>query len=287
MLGRNLSGRPDNKDYLLGRACVFVSELDAVTGLPTCYRPVGNTPNLSLSVDVEELTHRASLCAQFGGAVVDRRLIIQQTLNISMTLEEINHENAAIFVSGTVDNPANPAVAGITVFTLTSTLALNCWYPIFDGAGVRAMGIDKSKVVSNDITGAPVLLVQGAAPTGDYTVDEVSGMVEYHSGGPGTLAGTEPIDLALTADAGAPAVIERVLALTAAQKRFAVKAMVENANNNNEVVEIEFHSVNLVGDGDLAMVGDELAQMGLTGVAEANTALSGSPTLTISKAIGA
>lgn len=286
MLGRNLSGRPDNKDYLLGRACVFVSELDAVTGLPTCYRPVGNTPNLSLSVDVEELTHRASLCAQFGGAVVDRRLIIQQTLNISMTLEEINHENAAIFVSGTVDNPANPAVAGITAFTLTTELALNCWYPIFDSAGIRAMGIDKTLVVSNNITGAPVLLIQGAAPTGDYTVDEVSGMVEYHSGGPdATLAAGSDIDIALTADAGAPATIERVLALTAAQKRFAVKAMVENANNAAEIVEVEFHSVNLVGDGDLAMVGDELAQMGLSGVAEANTALAGSPTLTISKAL--
>ena len=60
--------------------------------------------------------------------------------------------------------------------------------------------------------------------------------------------------------------------------------MVENANNNAEMVEMEFHSVNLVGDGDLAVVGDELAQMGLTGVAEANTALAGSPTLTISKA---
>ena len=284
MLGRNLSGRPDNKDYLLGRACVFVSELDAVTGLPTCYRPVGNTPNLSLSVDVEELTHRASLCAQFGGAVVDRRLIIQQTLNLSMTLEEINHENAAIFVSGTVENPANPAVAGIVAFTLTAELALDCWYPIFDAAGVRAMGLTKTLVISNDITGAPVLLIQGAAPAGDYTVDELSGMVEYHAAGPATLVAGADIDIALTADVGAPATIERVLALTAAQKRFAVKAMVENANNNAEMVEMEFHSVNLVGDGDLAVVGDELAQMGLTGVAEANTALTGSPTLTISKA---
>ena len=285
MLGRNLSGRPDNKDYLLGRACVFVSELDAVTGLPTCYRQVGNTPNLSLSIDVEELTHRASLCAQFGGAVVDRRLIIQQTLSISMTLEEINHENAAIFVSGTVDNPANPAVAGITAYDITTELALDCWYPIFDSAGVRAMGIDKSLVTVNDVTAAPVLLVQGAAPTGDYTVDEVSGLLEFHAGGPATLETGDDIEVVLAADAGAPATIERVLALTAVQKRFAVKAMIENANNANEIVEMEFHSVALVGDGDLAVVGDELAQMGLVGVAEANTALSGSPTLTISKAL--
>lgn len=285
MLGRNLTGRPDSRDYLLGRACVFVSENDTVTGIPTCYRPLGNTPNLTVSVDIEELTHRASLCSQFGGAVVDRRLIIQQTLNLTMTLEELNHENVGIFFQATVDNPANPAVAGIAAYDITDALALNCWYPVFDSAGVRAMGIDATNVTAtDDPAGAATVLTQGEAPTGDYTVDEVSGLLEFHAGGPNTLAGGNTIEIVLAADAGAPAEIERVLALKEPQRRFSVKAMIENANNANEVVEMEFHSVNLIGDGDLGVVGEELAQMNLSGVAEANSALSGTPTLTISKA---
>jgi len=283
MLGFNQTGSPDNRDYLLGRACVFLSELDSTTGLPTCYRPVGNTPNLSVSVDIEELTHRASHCQQFGGAVIDRRLIIQRTLNLSMTLEELNHENVAVFFSAGTSNPANPAVAGIVAYELTDNLALNCWYPIFDSSGVRALGIDSS-LVSVDKQPATAL-TQGAAPTGDYTVDETMGLLEFHSGGPNTLAGGEGIDVTLAADATAPATIETIDALARSQVRYAVKAIVENQNNNDEQVEMEFHSVLLVGDGDLSVVGDELAQMGLTGVAESNSALTGSPTLTIQKAV--
>ncbi len=283
MLGLNTTGRPDSKDYLLGRACVFVSELDATTGLPTCYRPVGNTPNLSVSVDIEELTHRSSHCAQFGGAVIDRRLILQQTLNLSMVLEELNHENVAIFFQGTTANPANPAVAGIAEFELTDNLALDCWYPIFDASGVRALGIDKSLLT---VEVAPTTaLTEGAAPAGDFEVDETMGLLKFQAGGPGTLAGGEVIEVALAADAAAPATIETMNALTASQRRFAVKAVVENANNLDEQVELEFHSVLLVGDGDLGLVSDELAQMTLSGVAESNSSLAGSPTLTIQKAI--
>lgn len=286
MLGLNTTGKPDKTDYLLGRACVFVSELDSTTGLPTCYRPLGNTPAFSVSVDVEELTHRASHCTQFGGAKIDRRLVIQQTLNLSLTLEEINHENVGIYFSATVDNPANPAVAGILQYALTTNLALNCWYPIFVTAtGVRALGLTAGNVVA-DI--GVTTLVQGAAPTGDYEIDATMGMVEFHTGGPNTadvVAGAQ-LDLTLTADAGAPASIERVNALAASQRTFAVKAIVENANNGNEQVEMEFHSVALLGDGDFSPVSDELTQMTLAGVAESNSKLSGSPTLTISKAIG-
>lgn len=283
MLGLNTTGAPDNKDYLLGRACVFLSENDATLGTPTCYRPVGNTPNLSVSVDIEELTHRSSHCQQFGGAVIDRRLIIQQTLNLSMTLEELNHENVAVFFQGTIDNPANPAVAGFAATIFTSALAINCWYAI-DDAGVRALGIDESLLtIREDPTGTPVTLIGGGD---DYEVDETMGMVRFIAGGSSALVGGEELDWALAADVAAPATIERVNALKSSQIRYSVKAVIENANNANEQVELEFHSVLLTGDGDLALVGDELAQMGLTGVAESNSALTGSPTLTISKAVG-
>jgi len=286
MLGLNTTGKPDKTDYLLGRACVFVSELDGATGLPTCYRPLGNTPAFSVSVDVEELTHRASLCTQFGGAQIDRRLVIQQTLNLSLTLEEINHENVGIFFSGTTDNPANPAVAGIAKYALTTNLALNCWYPIFVTAtGVRALGLNQSLVTVEIGVAA---LIEGVAPTGDYELDATMGLLVLHTGGPNSglvIAGAQ-VDVTLAADVAAPASIERVHALAASQRTFAVKAIVENANNGNEQVEMEFHSVALLGDGDFSPVSDELTQMTLTGVAESNSKLSGSPTLTISKAIG-
>lgn len=285
MLGLNTSGRPDARDYLLGRAAVFVSALDSTTSLPDGYRPLGNAPNFSISVDIEELTHRASLTSDFGGSVIDRRIIITQTLNISMTLEELNHENVGLFFSGTTDNPVNPAVAGFAEYNITASLALNTWYPVQSSARLRCLGIDETKLTLNeDPDGTPTLLTLGAAPTGDYTVLETPGLIEFHSGGPATLAGGETIGLELAADPGAPATIERVLALKAAQTRYAVKVIVENASNADELFELEFHSVLLSGDGELGVVGDELAQMNLNGVAEANQQLTGTPTLTISKA---
>lgn len=282
MLGRNQSGQPDSKDYLLGRACVFISELDATTGVATCYRPVGNTPALTVSVDVEELTHRASHCKAFGGAVIDRRLIISQTLNLSMTLEELNHENVGVFFQGTVDAPANPAVAGIGAYNITTTLALNCWYPIIDPAtGIRALDLTKTDLtITEDPAGVPVVLTVDD----DYVVDEAMGLVMFQVG-TAVLAGGEIIEIVLAAKPAAAATIERVNALKASQIRYAVKVLVENANNLDELVEMEFHSVLLTGDGDLGVVSDELAQMNLAGVAEANTDMTGNPTLTISKAV--
>ena len=279
MLGFNRTGRPDAKDYHLGRACISVNELDASTGIGDgCYRPLGNAPNLAVSVDIEELTHRASLCKAAGGAVVDRRLVISQTLNLSMTLEELSHENTAIFLQATTESVVNPAVAGFAAYTISTALAVDtCWYPLASG-GVRLMSVDKSLLTVTDTAG-PTVLTEGS----DYEVDEAGGLIRFISGGANSLAGGETVTVAGAADATAPATIDKVNALADVQKRYAVKALVENANNADELVELEFHSVLLVADGELSLVGDELAQMGLTGVAEANSALAGSPTLTISK----
>lgn len=279
MLGINATGRPKKTDMLLGRACIFLAELDS-SGVPGPYRPVGNVPDLTVSVDTEELTHRSSFCKAFGGAVIDARIVIEQALNVSMTLEEISHDNVAVFFQALTETVANPAVAGIAEYALTTNLGLNVWYPIQTTAGVRVLTFDKSNLTVEDGTTG---LTEGA--TGDYQVDEKSGMIIFYSGGPNTLSGGETINVTLAADGSAKASLERVLALKGPQKRYAIKALVENANNLDELAELEFHSVLLAGDGDFAPIGDELAQMTLSGTAEANQALTGTPTLTISKVI--
>lgn len=283
MLGRNLTGSPDARDYLLGRACVFVSPLDATSGLPGAYRQMGNTPNLAVSVDIEELVHRASLCSDQGGAVIDRRIVIQTTLNLSMTLEELSHDNVAIFLQGTVDSETNPYIAGFGPETVSTSIELERYYPISDSNGVRVFGVDATDLTVEDAAG-PTTLTGGGS---DYTFYSDAGLLIFHAGGANTLAGGEEVQVTVAADATAPATVETLDALSSVQQRYAVKCILENANNNNEKVELEFHSVLLTGDGDLGVIADELAQMSLTGVAEANQQLTGSPTLTISKLVDA
>lgn len=281
MLGFNATGRPDSKDYLLGRACLFLSELDG-SGQPISYRELGNTPNFSTSIDVEELTHRASLCSDSGGAVIDRRLILQRTLNVSFTLEEFSHDNAALQLKATSATPANPAVAGIAAYNITTNAALGNWYPIQSSGGIRAMGIQKANLtVTRDPGGTPEVLTEGT----DYLVAEKSGMLFWIVGG--AVGAGDTIEVALAADAGAPATIEQLFALKDTEKQFALKLILENENNAQEQVELEFHSVSLAADGDTSLVGEELAQMNFTGVAENNQNIGATgATLTVNKAIG-
>lgn len=282
MLGINTTGRPDKKDYLLGRACVFLSELDGTTGLPECFTDLGNTPSVSVSVDIEELTHRASLCD--GGAQVDRTLVIQATFNVTLTLEEVNHFNAALFFGGDVATHANPAVAGFTQ-TLTTSVAQGCWYCIREGA-VSPMGFDAADLtVTLDPGGAATVLVQGT----DYLVNVKTGMIFFVVGG-GATVGTD-VDVTLAANAGAPATVERVNGLTQTSKEYALKLVIENENNGAEQALITFWSMSLRADGDFSPVGDEFAQLSLAGVAQRNANVvnpdgSLGATLWIDKAVG-
>lgn len=282
MLGINSSGRPDKKDYLLGRACVFLSELDDTTGVGECFTDLGNTPSVSISVDIEELTHRASLCD--GGAQVDRRLVIQATFNVSLTLEEINHFNAALFFSGDVATHANPAVAGFTQ-TLTTSAAQGCWYCIREGA-VSPMGFTATDLtVTLDPSGTPVVLTLGT----DYLLNLKTGMIFFVVGAGATVG--EEIELTFAANAGAPATIERVNGLTQTAKEYALKLVIENENNDREQALVTFHSMSLVADGDFSPVGDEFAQLSLAGVAQRNANVANpdgslGATLWIDKAVG-
>lgn len=285
MLGINSTGRPDKTDYLLGRGCLFVTAEGVSTGTPVEYRDLGNAPNFSLSIDIEELTHRASMCTLNGGAVDDVRIVLRQTINISFTLEEINHDNFALFVQGTTDTPANPAVAGLTAYNITTDLELGVWYDIKSTANVRAMGIDSADLtITQDPGGTPAVLTLNT----DYLVDEKAGSIFFVPGSSATQG--ETIQVVLAANAGAPATIQRVSALKTTASEVALKAHIENANNSNEVVVLEFFSVVLTGDGEFSSIGDELAQMNFTGVAtiNQNTVVNGvaGATLLVSKAVG-
>tara|TARA_R110002094_G_scaffold220250_1_gene192770 strand:+ start:8013 stop:8867 length:855 start_codon:yes stop_codon:yes gene_type:complete len=272
----NNTGTTQTADYNLGRGIIFISPLDTTTGLPVDYRDLGNAPSFSLSIDVEELVHQSS---RGGLRTVDKRLVISQTVNFSFVLEELSAENLALFFSGATVTSTNPAIAGITAYTLTASAVLGRWYSIYNQTtGARALDIDSAMVaITEDPGGTPVVMTLDA----DYTVDAEMGMIFIMPGG--TIVAGDELQLVLTADAGA-AVTTQTRGLTSSGVDYAMKFVGENPADNDQRFEVELHSVQVNADGDFSLISEsDLTQMPFTGTAQQNASWldSNSKTMTL------
>jgi len=272
MAGKNLTGAPSTSDYNLGRGALYFANL--VSSLPSRYRHLGNSPEFNISVEVETLEHQSSLT---GLKVTDKEVIISQKVSVSVTLDEINDENLAVFFSGEVATFGNDvALAGFSehVMIAAAEVEQGRWYDIVDSSGVRVYDIDEGNLtVESPDTTAQTLNT-------DYTVDEEFGRIFIVVGG-GIATGADDVLVTLAADAGTKEVDE-VRALTQTNVTGALKFIGENPANNDESVEYQFHQISLKAEGDFAQISDEFTTMQFTGTAESNTtADADSPTLTI------
>lgn len=258
-MGLNLTGQPNTGDYVLGRGIVYFATL-AANGKPdgNGWRDVGNATEFNVSVESETLEHQSS---RQGLQVTDKEVTLSQTMSVAFTLDEINFQNLALFLSGETATHTNAAVAGFADVELTASVVLGRWYDLVDGNGERAYDIDKANLTLVE-AGTPTTLVEGT----DYLVDETMGRVFILTTATGIAAG-EALEATLVADAGAKAVDE-VRGLTQGNQIVAVKFIAENPANNNARREFQFHKVTLSSDGDFALIGDEFATMGFSGSVE-------------------
>ena len=279
MPGLNTTGAADPQSYSLGRGRVYFAEL--TSGRPSAggWRDLGNCPQFNISVAVETLKHQSS---RSGLKVTDKEVVISQEISVSFQLDEINFQNLALALAGSSTAAAltNPAVAGVADIQLTSSVVLGRWYDltsVADGAGVRLYDVATANVsFKGDPSGADTTLIAGT----DYTLDEKMGRVFFLSTA-ANLVATDAVEFTATADGGAVAPDE-VKALTQTTVLGALKFIGENPANDDAQAEYQFHQIQLKSEGDLPLIGDEFAVIGLNGVAERNeTADPDSPTLTI------
>ncbi len=275
MAGPNTTGLPNTADYSLGRGKLYVAKLDTSTGLPDTdgYRDVGNVPDFSISIDIEELLHQSS---QRGLRVTDKRVVVSQTMNLSISLDELSSQNMALFFSGDTATVTNPAVAGFAANVLTTSVKLGQWYDIVNASGVRAVDIDAADVTARE-AGTPTTLVLDT----DYLLDLKMGRIFIKTTAVNITTG-ETLDVALAAEAGAAAQLQQVTALTKSAEQLVLKFISENPANNDEQVEFQFHSATLSAEGDFGLISDEFTVMQLTGVAQQESLATGTArTLTI------
>jgi hypothetical protein len=269
MPGINTTGKPSPSDYNLGRGAVLFGTVDATTGKPKEYRHLGHATEFNITVESETLEHQSS---REGLKVTDKEVVVSQKASLSITLDEINFDNLALFASGEADSTvANPIQTADAVFTLGEAFKGGRWYDLRSAAGARCYDL---------LTLTPVTFASGTYTEGtDYELDRVLGRIFIvKSGG---LDGTTVV-VTVKQNASAVATVDRVKALVVSTVTGALKFRAENPANNDHVTEYQFHSVNLKAEGDFSLIGDEFTTMQLTGVAERNEkADADSPTLTI------
>jgi hypothetical protein len=262
-MAKNTTGLPNTGDYSLGRGIVYEAAIDSTTELPTIagWRDLGNATEFNVSLETEKLEHQSS---RQGLKVVDKEVILSQKMTIAFTLDELNDQNMANFLSGATGSHTNVAIAGFTIIEMVSAVTLGRWYDIVNSAGERAYDIDTANLQLDETSGAPVLLVEGT----DYTLDAKMGRVFLLSTATNIAAG-EPLSVTLTADAGASPV-EEIQGMTQGNIIRAVKFIAENPANSDKQREYQFHKVTLSSEGDLSLIGDEYSTMAFTGAVESS-----------------
>lgn len=277
MTGLNKTGRPTPSDYNLGRgACYFGTPLDASTGLAKSFRHLGNATEFQVSMETETLEHQSS---REGLKVTDREVTLSQKMTVTLTLDEINFQNLALFMAGEAESvdasTENPTQGGF-VFDPGESWQAGRWYDLVDNAGG---GSPTGKSGYDLAASSPISFSSGSHVEGTaYELDRVMGRIFVIAGG--TLAGTTST-ITVAAHAGSSE-LDIVRALTATSLSGALHFRSENPANNDAVQLFKFHKVTLKAEGDASLIGNEFTTLTLTGVVEKNAlADPESPTLTI------
>jgi len=273
MPGINTSGAPNTRDYVLGRGIVRLASLTSA-GLPDAdgFRDLGNSPEFSITVSVEDVRHQSSRTQL---KFTDKRVTVSQEVGVSFILDELNYQNLASYFSGgteTFTNKHDTAWVGHETAIVASALKIGNWYQLKDDTGARVYDLGAAGCVysfEKDPAGSPAVLA-----TDDYEIDEAMGLVRFLSTGTNTLADADVIGFEIGTGATVGQDLDQVNALTEADVSGALLFVQTNASDEGNKSEYLFHKVSLSSDGDLPLIGDEIQQASFTGVAEVNSAVN-------------
>jgi len=274
MPGINSSGAPDTRDYTLGRGIVRLAKLTAA-GLPDSdgFRDLGNAPEFTITVSAEDVKHQSSRSQL---KFTDKRCTISQEVGLSFGLDEINFDNLADFFSGSTEvynNPHDTTWVNAEDAIISSSVKLGAWYQLKSDTGERVYDLGAAGVtyvVEEDPASAAVALAEGV----DFEIDAEMGLIRFLPTSvliaDGDVAGWN-----ITAGATVAQDLDQVNALTEAAVSGALLFVQTNACDDGNKSEYLFHKVSLSSDGDLPLIGDEFEKMTFKGVAEVNSAVSG------------
>ena len=249
--------------------------IDTATGLPYNFRHVGNATAFNLNVETEKLEHQSS---RSGVRSVDREVILQQKIGLTLTIDEItNFDNLSLFLSGatTASNTNQASQSSIAFLELVSSVQKGRSIEIRDSLNRRYYDISRNGAHLTVMTGTSGSLTSGdvaeLALGTDYEVDYIWGTILILEGS--SHVNGDAIFIEYTSQAGAGGIeadYDQVNMLTESKVSAFLRFKGINPANSDRQILVDLHSVSLSADGDLSLIGEEFAELTLTGVAERN-----------------
>lgn len=231
------------RNYTLGRGKVYFGRFEAGSLQTNEFRYVGNTPELNLTIESEELDHFSS---DEGIREKDDSIALEVNRSGSMVCDDIQAENLALFFFGSA---ASLTIAGATDETedfdgVTPGLTYQLGVTASDPVGV--MGVENVVVESNP-SGTTYVLDT------DYTLDTDSGTVTILT--TGSIAADD--DITITYDIVASTRTRILSGSTAVEG--AMKFIQSNPTGRDRVYTLS--RVKISPNGDFALKGDEWQQI--------------------------
>lgn len=267
MPGVNTSGKPSTENLYLGRGSIELAVINPTTYKPYDFRMIGNANAFSLNLETEKLEHQSS---RSGVRTVDREIILQQKVGVSITMDEVmNFDNLAVFLSGQAEKGvANAAAAGNFSDVLqVSAAKKGRSFSLVTAAGARLFDARGTIVVKSGALGGGAGSATTLTAGTHYEIDRVWGTIflleaATHTDGHAIWASYTSL--------GTEAVVDQVTMLTVSKTSAFLRFKGINPANSDRKVLVELHSVSLSADGELGLIGEEFGEMSLTGVAERN-----------------
>lgn len=228
--------------YYSGQGSVYVSERDATTGQPLGFTPVGNVPELEISIEVTKYEHKE---AESGSRAVDLSIVQEKKGTFRMLVENISLENLAMgFWGTTVTTPATT-----TEVVVKAPLDLTLGQKTSIGA-VNISGV----VVGNDSIPTTTYVLDT-----DYTLDAKYGTITVLDGG-AIVAGQD-----LYIDYTTAASTQSAIAFTENSVERYVRFEGLNTIAGSKDVLINMYKVQLDPISGYQLINEEVAQLELTG----------------------
>lgn len=249
------------RNYTLGRGKVFFSRFTSGE-TPGAFRYLGNTPELNLTIETEDLEHVSS---EAGVREVDDTVALDVTRTGSMICDDIQLDNLALFFFGSKSTVAIAAAMN-QVYDIDGAIPDGVYVPgLTDSNRVGARGLSNVALTDKMFDragGNDYATFAGTKYTENthYRVDLANGILEIL---PGSTAGFVPAagaDIRLTYDlvaASYPRVISGSTPIEGAL-RFAE----DNPKGDNSLW--VFPKLTLQPNGDVALKGDEWRQVPFT-----------------------
>ncbi|MEW5708778.1 MAG: hypothetical protein AB1830_07725 [Pseudomonadota bacterium] len=223
--------------YFSGQGKLFVAAVSG--GVPGPFRFVGNVPELTIQMETDVLEHKESSSGQ---RLTDLRLIREKTASFSATLEDFSEENLALALYGT-----NTQIAAGNV---TGEAFPN---PVANGDYVRLAKQKVSSVVIKDSAATPATLTPGThyeVASADHGTIKILNI--------GTFVQPFKADYSY-------AQVQNINLFTQAQPQVWLRFEGLNTADANKPVLVELYKCAPNPLNELALIGEEIAQMQLEG----------------------